>query len=226
MSIVGPTHYATLDIVKQKLRIPENDHTIDEEIETYATEVDTYINRHLTRKLGKFDQNNDPIVLPLTETTVPAIKEDLRVIADDMVEAKFRLKTTNDDVLWNVAKQQLLEYLDFEFGWTENHPFRLTPQITITPTSGAPSSTITVGGTEFAKIETLEIVFNGVRQTTTPATVVTNSSGVISGVTFTVSADAVAGAKEVKLRSKSSTSVPTSKNLPLSNVAITRFQVT
>ena len=227
MSVAEAFHYATLDIVKQKLRIQESDHTIDEELETYSTEVDTLINRHLRRKLGTFDQNGDPINLPLTETTYPAITEDLRVIADDLVEGKFRLKTTNDEILWNNAKQQLLEYLDFEFGWTENKPFRRTPDISITPTTGIPDTTVTVAGSNFANIETLEIVFGGVLQDTTPAEVVTTSSGAIpASVTFDVPTNAGKGAKEVKVRSISGTVDPTAKNLPLKNVGITRFEVT
>ena len=181
----------------------------------------------MRRKLGTFDQNGDPINLPLTETTYPAITEDLRVIADDLVEGKFRLKTTNDEVLWNNAKQQLLEYLDFEFGWTENKPFRRTPQISITPTTGATSTVITVSESDFANVETLEIVFGGVIQTTVPADVVTTSAGAIpSSVTITVPTNADTGAKEVKVRSVSGTVDPTAKNLPLKNVAITRFEVT
>lgn len=219
-------HYATLDIVKQKLRIPEDNHTIDAELETYASEVDQYVDRHLKRKLGSFDQNGDPITLPLSEDTYPVITEDLRVVADDLLEGKFRLKTTNDTVLWDNARQQLQEYLDMEFGWTENKPFRKTPSITITPTSGAPSSTITITGKDFANVETLEVIFGGVELTPTPDPLVSSSTGTFTGATVIVPSTAEEGVKEFKVRSSSAAVDVTAKNLPLTNVAILRFQVT
>jgi len=216
-------HYATLDIVKQKLRLPEDDHLIDAELETYATEIDQMIDRHLRRKLGRFDQNGDPITLPLTETTYPIITEDLRVCADDLLEGKFRLKTTNDDLLWNNAKQTFQEYLDIEFGWTENKKFRRTSSITISPTNGVVSTVVTITGIDYANVENIEITFDGALVTPTPDPLVSTATGTVSG-TFVVPSNAAKGSKEIKVRSVSH---PTSTNVTvLSNVSLSRFEVT
>ena len=107
-------HYTTLDTIKQKLRV--QDTTIDEELDIYIDEVDGYIDRKIRRKIGLNNEYGYRIQLPLTDTTNPAITYDLRTIAADLVEGKFRLKTTNDTTLWKTADEELDEYLDTAFG--------------------------------------------------------------------------------------------------------------
>ena len=92
------THYASLDMIKQKLRIEDN--TIDDELNIYMDEIDAFINRELEAKFGTFTEYEYPIVLPLTDLTNPPVTFDLRQIAADLVEGKFRYKTTNDKTLW------------------------------------------------------------------------------------------------------------------------------
>ena len=141
------THYASLDMIKQKLRI--EDSTIDDELNIYMDEIDAFINRELEAKFGSKTEYEYPIVLPLTDTTNPPVTFDLRQIAADLVEGKFRYKTTNDKTLWDFAKEALANYLDKSFGWTEGHRFRRYPDITITPTNGAAAATITLTGSRF-----------------------------------------------------------------------------
>jgi len=73
------THYASLDMIKQKLRIEDN--TIDDELNIYMDEIDAFINRELEAKFGAFTEYGYPIVLPLTDSTNPPVTFDLRQIA-------------------------------------------------------------------------------------------------------------------------------------------------
>ena len=181
------THYASLDMIKQKLRI--EDSTIDDELNIYMDEIDAFVNRELKAKFGSKTEYGYPIVLPLTDTTNPPVTFDLRQIAADLVEGKFRFKTSNDDSLWRLAKESLKDYLDKSFGWTEGHAFRRYPDITITPTNGASGATITLTGTNFKPRGKLTVKIvdengSGTAQTTTPDTVLTDDTGAFSAVTF------------------------------------------
>ena len=181
------THYASLDMIKQKLRI--EDSTIDDELNIYMDEIDAFVNRELQAKFGSRTEYGYPIVLPLTDSTNPQVTFDLRQIAADLVEGKFRFKTTNDDSLWKLAKESLQNYLDKSFGWTEGHSFRRYPDITITPTNGASGSTITLTGSSFKPRGKLTVKIvdengSGIVQTTTPDIVLTDDSGAFSAVTF------------------------------------------
>jgi len=192
------THYPTIDTVKKRLRLPENDFTIDDDLEIYGSEVDEWINRELRKKLGEHDEYGDPLVFPLTDTTNPAITEDLRHRADYLLEGKFRLETTNDGVIWDYAKADFKEYLDEEFGWTEGKGFRRTPSFTITPDNGTVSTTITVVVSNYGQNEELDLLFDGTEQTTTPTPMVTDTNGTAT-VTFDIPTTAVAGSSTVKV---------------------------
>jgi hypothetical protein len=184
------THYASLDMIKQKLRI--EDSTIDDELNIYMDEVDALINRELRVKFGPRTEYDYPIVLPLTDTTNPPVTFDLRQIAADLVEGKFRFKTGNDDSLWKMAVESLANYMEKSFGWTEGHKFRRYPDITISPTNGVAGSTITMTGSNWkprGKI-TVKIVDesgNGQLSETTPETVLTDDNGAFTGITFATS---------------------------------------
>lgn len=185
--IFSMAHYGSLDMVKQKLRI--EDSSIDDELNIYLDEVDSLINRELRAKFGKNTEYGYEISLPLTEDTNPHITFELRAIAADLVEGKFRMKTTGESDLQKEAMMSLREYLDKEFGWTEGHGFRRYPEITITPTNGAAATTITLSGSSFkprGKL-TIKIVDENdsqVVQETTPDVVLTDDDGKFSGVTF------------------------------------------
>jgi len=190
------THYASLDMIKQKLRI--EDSTIDDELNIYMDEIDAFVNRELQAKFGAYTEYGYPIVLPLTDTTNPPVTFDLRQIAADLVEGKFRFKTTNDDSLWKTARESLQNYLDKSFGWTEGHNFRRYPDITITPTNGAAAATITITGARFkprgeVTVKVVDENGSGVIQETTPAVVLTDDSGDFTAVTFATASGTAIG---------------------------------
>ena len=183
-------------MIKQKLRIEDN--TIDDELNIYMDEIDAFINRELEAKFGTFTEYEYPIVLPLTDLTNPPVTFDLRQIAADLVEGKFRYKTTNDKTLWDFAREALVNYLDKSFGWTEAHKFRRYPDITITPTNGAAAATITLTGSRFKPrgeitVKVVDENGGGVVQETTPTIVLTDDSGDFTGVTFATDATTAVG---------------------------------
>jgi len=145
--------------------------------------------------------------LPLTESTNPAITYDLRTIASDLVEAKFRLKTTNDETLWKQVTKELDEYLDETFGWGESHDFRMVPALTITPTTGAAGTVITLSGTGWKPrgqiyVKTVDGSGAGALSTTTPAIPLSDENGDWSAVTITVDAGTGRGSIEVLAHDK------------------------
>jgi hypothetical protein len=189
-------HYVSLDMVKQKLRI--EDSTIDDELSVYMDEVDELINRELRAKFGRYTEYGYEIPLPLTEDTNPPLTFDLRMIGADLVEGKFRLKTTDDDKLYNKALSALETYLVRSFGWTEGHRFRRYPDISITPTNGASTTTITCSGQRFKPrgkiiIKIVDENESGIIQATTPEVVLTDDSGDFSGITFATSSGTAIG---------------------------------
>jgi hypothetical protein len=198
-------HYTTVDTVKQKLRV--EDTSIDDELEIYIDEVDGYINRKIRKKIGTFNEYGYEITLPLTESTNPAITYDLRTIASDLVEAKFRLKTTNDETLWKQVSQELDTYLEETFGWGESHDFRMVPELTITPTTGGAGTVITLSGTGWKPrgqiyVKTVDGDGAGALIDTTPAIPLADEKGDWSAVTMTVSADTGRGSIEVLAHDK------------------------
>lgn len=189
------THYATYDLVKQKLRL--NDDSIQDEIEIYMSDVDQQINNALRQKLGLYDSNGNKIVFPLTTSTLPALDEELRGIAADMVVAKFRWYTTEHDDLWKEGLERLAQYLDRRFGWSSSDPFIVEGTITISPTFGPVGTVITITGSTFVVNTVITITFAGMLLATSPAIVVTDSSGAFSA-TITVPTGFTTGAYPVQ----------------------------
>jgi len=189
--------YSDLDTIKLKLRVPDD--TIDSELEIYMDEIDDYINREIRKKLGTTDWNGDDIIIPLTETTSPQITKDMIAMSNDLVEAKFRSKTTNDETLWDRAKDEFSEFLTEKFGWSSGNGFRKIPTITFTPTSGAQGSTVTVGGSDWKVRAEVKIYFNDTLISTSPALIVTNGTGSFSGVTFVISTSVADGSTKLRV---------------------------
>jgi len=190
-------HYATLSMVKQRLRV--EDTSLDDELEGYIDEIDTYVNRKLRTTLGHKNEYGDDIILPLTTSTIPKLTYDLNTIANDLVVGKFRHETTADADLWKKADTELEEYLANEFGWSESGSYRLNPNITFTPTSGIAGSTVTVSGSEFGIRNKLKVHFNGQEMATTPDPLITGDIGDFSSTTFTIPAETNAGTYELKV---------------------------
>ena len=190
------SYYAEYDTVKTKMRVPDD--SLKDELMIYIQEVEEVINNRLRQRLGSRDFKGRDITLPLTTSTTPAIDEELKAIAHDMVEGKFRLKTSEKPMLWDASIKSLDDYLTKRFGWASGNPFRVTPTITVSPLSGVTGATVTVSGSNFIPTSKIRLTFGGLEPTTSPTAIVTDSSGSFSSVTFTVPTSFSAGVYQVK----------------------------
>lgn len=131
------THYALLDNVKNKLRLQDADETMNEELEFYLSDVDDYCNRRIKQLLGSFDHQGNPIELPLTDETDPALDSELIGRAVDLAVGLFRKQQNNEEKLWNNAVIDFENYLTERFGWARDRPSRFnTPTINVEGTLG------------------------------------------------------------------------------------------
>ena len=195
------TKYASKYIVKKKLRISDTDTSLDNEIEIYLDDVDDYINEQLRHRLGFFDSVGNDIILPLTSSTTPKLDDKLRQIANDFAVGKFRFEVDNDDKLLQEAYKRLDHHLDHKFGWV-TEAYRVNTKIVLSAYSGAAGSTITITGENFRKARIIIVYFDNIEQTTTPAQVVTSTSGAFpsSGtVQLTIPAGTSVGSYEIKI---------------------------
>ena len=190
------SYYAEYDTVKTKMRVPDD--SLKDELMIYIQEVEELINNRLRQRLGSRDAKGREITLPLTTLTVPAIDEELKAIAHDLVEGKFRLKTSEKDMLWNTATTGLDDYIEKRFGWALDSPFRVTTSITVSPLSGSTGTTVTVSGSNFIPTSTIRLTFGGLEPTTSPTAIITDSSGSFSSATFTVPTSFSAGVYQIK----------------------------
>jgi len=183
------------DSVKLKLRLPDD--TLKDEIGLYIQEVDDLVNNRLRNKLGSFDFNGDPIVIPLTIDGEPPIDEELKAIATDAVIGKFRLQNSEKPLIWDTAMKNLDNYLDRRFGYTRDEPFRQKPQALVTPTVGTPLTTVTLTGEKWGKNTKLIFQFGAIPTNpnasfagdtviTIPTTIVTDENGRFENVTFQI----------------------------------------
>ncbi len=173
------------------MRIPDD--SLKDELLIYMDEIDDLIDNRLRAKLGEIDSNGNGITLPLTTSTIPQVDQEIKAIAIDMVEGKFRLKTSEKTLLWDTAVKSLENYIERRFGWTINGSFQINPTLTISPTSGVVGTTVTISGTQWIPNATLSIKFGGLEVTTSPSTVVSDAFGEFSGVTFTVPNNSLGG---------------------------------
>ncbi|HEC65432.1 MAG TPA: hypothetical protein ENI23_09065 [bacterium] len=194
------THYAEYSIIKKKLRIPDSDDTMQNELEIYMTEIDNKINNDIRNHIGEIADDGRTIVLPLTSTTVPALDGDLTAIANDLVEGKFRLKTAEKDTLWKQAVLDLQGWLEKRFGLKEGAPLRLEPTFTASPLNGPVSTVVTMNGTIWSPTQVMTFLFAGTQVTTIPASVVTDSTGAFTGVTFTIPTSSTTGVFDILVR--------------------------
>ncbi len=188
--------YSEYDSIKLKMRIPDD--TLKEEIVLYIQEVDDLINNRIRNKLGTVDFNGTDIVLPLSTETEPEIDEEIKAIAADMVEGKFRIKTSEKPLLWDTSVKNLDNYLDRRFGWTRDVRFRQFPQISAIPLVGPVGTLVTLEGMQWRPHSDITIKFNDQEVETTPTLIVSNTEGEFSGVSFTVP-QTEDGGKEVNI---------------------------
>ena len=189
--------YVEYDSVKIKLRI--DDDSMSEEIKLYMAEVNNLINSRLRARLGEINIYGEPITLPLSVSTIPAINLELKGIASDLVVAKIRLQNSEKPLLWDAEVQVLDNFLDQVYGWVSDRPFQPQRTLTATPRTGIIGATVTMGGTNFKPYSTLRFIFDSTEPTTTPAVVTTDGDGVFSGVTFTIPANQPDGGYEIKV---------------------------
>ena len=170
--------------VKLKLRL--NDDTLKEEISLYIQEVDDLVNNRIRNKLGTVDFDGNDIILPLTVDGEPAIDEELKAIATDLVIGKFRLQTSEKPLIWDTAIKNLDNYLDRRFGYTRDVPFRQVPIIELTPLVGVPTTVVTMDGSRWVSNSLLKVFVEGVQVITTPTPAIVGSNGTFTGITFVI----------------------------------------
>lgn len=194
------TDYVEYDTVKLKLRLPDD--SLFDEIHMYMQEVTDLINQRLRARLGYVADDGSDIDLPLTTSTVPAIDNELKSIAADLVEGKFVLKTAEKPLKWDTAVKNLDDYLQKRFGWVRDVPFIKNPNFTISPStlSSASGGTLTIGGTEWRPNSQIKIYIDGTQKDTTPTTVTTGSTGSFSSTTVTIAANTLLeGSHKIKV---------------------------
>lgn len=170
--------------VKEKLRL--NDDTLKEEMFLYIQEVDDLVNNRVRSKLGTVDFNGNDIILPLTVDGEPAIDEELKAIATDLVIGKFRLQTAEKPLIWDTAIKNLDNYLDRRFGYTRDVRFRQVPILIPDILVGTPSTTITIQGQKWVSNSLLKVFVDGVQVITNPTPSIVGVNGQFSGITFQI----------------------------------------
>jgi len=189
--------YSEYDSVRVKLRVSDTDNSMRDEIQLYMNEIDDLVNNRLRAKLGTDNIYGEPIVLPLTSTTIPTVPIELKGIANDLVVAKIRLQNAEKPLLWDSAVKVLDNFLEKVYGWTREAPFQPIRTFSITPTSGVFSTVVTVSGTNFEPTAKIRIVFSLSEEITTPDPIISTSTGTFTG-TFVVPVDTSDGAYTVK----------------------------
>ena len=167
--------YSEYDVLKVKMRIPDD--SLKDELLIYMDEIDDLIDNRLRAKLGEVDSNGNTIILPLTTATVPQVDQEIKAIAIDMVEGKFRLKTSEKTLLWDTAVKALDNYIERRFGWTTNGSYEINPTLTVSPVTGTVGTTVTLTGTQWIPNAVISVTFGGLDVTTSPTTVVSDEYG-------------------------------------------------
>lgn len=175
--------------VKEKLRL--NDDTLKEEMYLYIQEVDDLVNNRIRNKIGSRDFYGNDIILPLTVDSEPAIDEELKAIATDLVIGKFRLQTSEKSAIWDTAVKNLDNWLDRRFGYTRDVSFKQIPLIELDPAFGTPSTLVSIDGSRWIPNALLKITVDGIEVATTPVQALTSGNGSFENITFTIPASSL-----------------------------------
>jgi len=181
--------------VQLKLRL--NDDTLKEEISLYIQEVDDLVNNRIRNKIGSKDFYGNDIILPLTVDGEPAIDEELKAIATDLVIGKFRLQTSEKPLIWDTAIKNLDNYLDRRFGYTRDISFKQIPLIELDPPLGPPSQVVSIDGSRWIPNSLLKITVDGIEVVTTPVQALTDENGAFSGITFIIPVSSIVNEQSV-----------------------------
>lgn len=190
--------YSEYDSVRIKLRVADTDNSMRDEIQLYMHEIDDLVNNRLRAKLGVDNIYGEPIVLPLTATTIPILPIELKGIANDLVVAKIRLQNAEKPLLWDSAVKVLDNFLEKVFGWTRDIPFQPIRTFTLTPTTGPTGTVVTVSGTNFEPTAEIRVIFDQTEPITTPDPIISTSTGIYTG-TFEIPATTPDGSFVVKV---------------------------
>lgn len=189
--------YTEYDSIKIKLRI--NDDSMRDEIELYMQEIDDLVDNRIIAKIGKRNIYGQEMTYPLTYNTIPPVPLELKAIANDLVVAKIRLQNSEKPLLWDAHVKVLENYLERVYGYTSHKAYQPTRTLTVTPASGMIGQTVTLSGTNFQPTAKLTIVFASTEPTTTPTTVITDSQGVFTGITFDIPPNQPDGGYNIKV---------------------------
>lgn len=222
-------HYAELNVVRRRAGFG-NDKSADDLLEIQMTEVDKVANQALRNHLGSYTSSGNPIVLPLTDTTVPPKPDDLVVCCNDLSVLRFRKDQTNtdqDNEAYEKRKRTFIEVdLPLMFGWTRGQPFDTPAVITLSVRSGPIGTVVTIGGSNFRQYAQLFFLIEGTPLTVSPVTVITDALGAFSGVTATIPSFLVPGPHFINVRDGDGTSFDANGEPLAINGAQLAFQVT
>ena len=168
------------------------------EIELYQQEIDDLIDNRLRARLGSKNIYGQEITLPLTHNTIPAIPLELKAIANNLVVAKIRFQNSEKPLLWDAEVNILDNYMERVYGVIRSHKFQPTRTLTLSAYTATAGTTITVTGTNFEPNTKLTFKFDTLEVVTTPASVITTTTGTYS-FTFVIPSSQAVGSAKIKI---------------------------
>ncbi len=188
--------YTEYDSIKTKLRV--EDDSMRDEIELYMQEIDDLIDNRLRAKLGSKNIYGQEITLPLSHNTIPAIPLELKAIANNLVVAKIRFQNSEKPMLWDAEVNILDNYMERVYGYTRHKRYQPRRTLSLSAYTATAGTTITVSGTMFEPNAKLTFKFDTVELATTPADVITTSTGSYS-FTFAIPSNQATGSAKIKV---------------------------
>lgn len=168
------------------------------EIELYMQEIDDLIDNRLRARLGSKNIYGQEITLPLTHNTIPAIPLELKAIANNLVVAKIRFQNSEKPLLWDAEVNILDNYMERVYGLIRSHKFQPVRTLTLSAYTATAGTTITVTGTNFEPNTKLTFKFDTLEVVTTPASVISTTTGTYS-FTFVIPASQAVGSAKIKI---------------------------
>lgn len=222
-------HYGEINVVRRRAGFGQNKQQ-DDLLEMELTEVDKFINQSLRNHLGSYNSSGNPIIIPLTSTTVPVVPDDLVECANDLTVLRLRKDQTNTDAdnkAWN-DRQEYFRDIDLRriFGWARGQPFSTPPQITLSVQFGPVGTTVTITGINFRQYAQLNFLIGGTPLAVSPVTVITDALGTFSGVTAQIPTFMQPGPTFISVRDGDGTAFDANGKPLKINAAQLGFQVT
>ena len=111
---------------KIKKRLNQTTNAMDELLNGYGADVDSFINKELRAHLGLLNAAGTAITLPLTPSTVPPLSTDTQKHADDLVISYLRADQAENPELRDTAEKRFKQHLIREFGYSRDLQFDYT----------------------------------------------------------------------------------------------------